>query len=184
MIFHNENVNILHTLISKLTEVVFSQERAIYDQYQEHLFCEVDIISLTILPIQKDTMKTAITKNHFGHLIKIIKNYSKIQTNNTKIYSVIQKYKDLWTNVANGIIKQYTEASQKELGTYDIQDPKPVEYKETKISAIVTHPAMIMNLKNIDDEGKTFRTMSYPHSGRLSFENNLFQLPIDLHPPE
>lgn len=77
---------------------------------------------MTIPKLETETMKTITDKSYFGYLIKIIKNYSKIQTNNSKIYEVIEKYKDLWAKAANGIIKSYSEASQKELGTYDIQD--------------------------------------------------------------
>lgn len=45
----------------------------------------------------------------------------------------------------------------------------------------------MMNVGQLNvEEANTFRNMntSYPQSGRLSLENNLFQLPIDIQPPE
>lgn len=155
------------------------------------MFCDIDIINITISRIENETVKTIVVdKDYFGYLIKIIKNYSKIQTSNNRIYEVIERNKDLWGRVANGIIKAYTEVTQKELGTYEIPEPKPVEYTETRTMTSSSHPAVMVNL-NIDDEGKTFRNMttSYPH-GRLSFEatasppTNFFELPIEVPPIE
>ena len=189
LFFENPASNILHNLINKTIEHVFSDEKLIYEDYKEHLFCEVDIIQLTIPKIHNETLASMRDKHWFGHLVRIIKNYSKIQTQSTNIFGVIEREKELWTKAVGGIIKDYTEATQKELGTYEIEDQKPIEYKVVEVSVSSNHSKVMVNM-NIDDEGKLMKTLAISHpvgGGRPSFEeqgDNIFQLPTDIHPPE
>jgi hypothetical protein len=102
------------------------------------LFCELDIIGKTAnLIVDKDTNKELKRMGFYGHLMKIIKIYSSIQTINENIIQTIKNYKLLWTKVAIDIIKPYDECCLKDLGSYQIEVIQvPVEYKIRQMSFI------------------------------------------------
>lgn len=111
------NANIMHNLIEKTFLHVFSNDKSLYLNYLEHLFCEVDVIGRTANVAIKAEMRAM---GFYGHLIRVIKIYSGIQTTNDNIIRTIKAYGELWTKVAVGVLKPYDDCCSKDLGSYQI----------------------------------------------------------------
>jgi|LakMenEpi03Aug12_release.lakeMendotaPanAssembly.Ray.scaffolds.fasta_scaffold3018767_2 hypothetical protein len=68
-------------------------------------------------------------KPFFGHLMKIMKIYSGIQTTDDDIINSIKNKSDIWNKISRLILKPYEAISMKELSTYDnIPETNPNEF--------------------------------------------------------
>ncbi len=57
-------------------------------------------------------------KAFFGHLMKLMKIYSGIQTTDEDIINAIKIKSDIWNKISRLILKPYEAINIKELGTY------------------------------------------------------------------
>lgn len=61
----------------------------------------------------------------FGYLMKIVKVYSKIQTDDQEINNAIIQRSDLWEKFSTTLMKPYDAISFKDLGAYEGIVEKP-----------------------------------------------------------
>lgn len=124
LLFKHESNNILHMLIEKSFYHVFISERKIYEEYKKHLFCELDIIDITVNRMLKqfredNFLQQAKNKPFFGHFMRILKIYSGIQPTDDKIIAAIKSKTAIWNKISDILIKPYEAICFKELGSYD-----------------------------------------------------------------
>lgn len=105
LLFRHEQNNILHMLIEKSFYHVFISERKIYQEYKRHLFCEVDIIDITVNRMLKNFreqkfLDEAKSKSYFGHFMRILKIYSGIQPTDEKIITAIKSKTNIWNKIS------------------------------------------------------------------------------------
>lgn len=179
------DANIMHNLIEKTLLHIFSNEKSLYENYKQHLFCEIDIIGRTANVVINREKRFL---GYYGHLMRIIKIYSSIQTINESIIQTIKNYTELWKEVANNVMKPYDESCSKDLGSYQIELPQStVEYKIRQMSFIAPQPKNIIS-EVIDEEAKFMKssTSSSGHADSLEMtqqphiieSDNFFKLPI------
>ena len=118
LLFRLPNANIVHNLIEKVIVHIFKSEKSIYEYYKEHLFHELDIIKMTTVGVINEEFKVLQKKGYLRHLVRIIKIYSQIETNNINITNNISKHRELWPIVINRILSPYEALTHKELGSY------------------------------------------------------------------
>ena len=82
MLFKHEECNIAHTLIERAFLHIFVSEKMYYEEHKLYLFCEMNIIKRTVSGIVGEKFEVLKSKPFFGHLMRIIKIYSNIQTTN------------------------------------------------------------------------------------------------------
>lgn len=58
-------------------------------------------------------------KPYFGHLMKIMKIYSGIQTTDEEIVNAIKSRSEIWNKISRFILKPYETTNFKELGKYE-----------------------------------------------------------------
>lgn len=92
-------------LIEKSFYHVFISERKIYEEYKKHLFCELDIIDITVnkmLKLFKEEafLDQAKSKAYFGHFMRILKIYSGIQPTDERIISAIKAKTSTWNKIS------------------------------------------------------------------------------------
>jgi hypothetical protein len=58
-------------------------------------------------------------RGYFGHLMKIMKIYSGIQTTDDDIINSIKSKSDIWNKISRLILKPYEAIANKELSTYE-----------------------------------------------------------------
>lgn len=139
----------MHCLIEKTMMHIFINEKSIFEEYREHLFCEVDIIGRTLPVVAKPE---ASKMSFHGHLMKIIKIYSSIKTVNEKIINHIKAYGELESQVAQTIIKPYEQKCLKELSSYQMDVAQaPTEYKVRQMTVLPQQPITNKLLDNIDE---------------------------------
>jgi hypothetical protein len=105
LLFSHEHNNILHMLIEKSFYHIFISERKIYEDYKKHLFCDLDIIDITVSRVLKmfpeDKFYEHIKKKaYFGHFMRILKIYSGIQPVDEKIINSIKAKTIVWNKIS------------------------------------------------------------------------------------
>jgi hypothetical protein len=80
LLFRHENSNITHTLIERTFLHLFVNEKKFYEEYKYYIFCGMNIIAKTAGRIVNEKFQQVRSKGYFGHLMRIIKIYSTIQT--------------------------------------------------------------------------------------------------------
>lgn len=148
----------------------------------------MNIIARTAGRISNEKFQQLKGKGYFGHLMRIIKIYSSIQTTDEKIIRVIRENSDLWAKVTKEVIKLHEDISFKALGTYDLPNYNPVtiEFKIKQTSGtMMPHPRPRNDvLENINDEysswSKTTSPASTPAPDSIMQEkDSLFKQPLE-----
>lgn len=134
LLFKHEQNNILHMLIEKSFYHIFISERKIYEEYKKHLFCDLDIIELTVgralrLFPEEHFYDNIKRKAYFGHFMRILKIYSGIQPTDEAIISAIKSKTVIWNKISDLLIKPYEAICFKELGSYEnVPNPQVQEF--------------------------------------------------------
>lgn len=102
----------------------------------------MNIIKRTVSGIVGEKFEVLKSKPFFGHLMRIIKIYSNIQTTNDNIIHSIRDNSELWGRVAKEIIKPYEEICSKDLGSYNIPFAPALEFK-VKIAGEIPIPTPV-----------------------------------------
>jgi hypothetical protein len=99
------------------------------EELKNYIFCEAKIIDITAgrylsnFPNDEQIAVSMGTtyrrKGFFGHLMKIMKIYSGIQTTDDDIINSIKSKSDIWNKISRLILKPYEAISMKELSTYE-----------------------------------------------------------------
>ena len=77
----------------------------------------------------------------FSHLMKIIKIYSKIQTNDEEINQAIMAKATLWSAFNEHLMRPYDAISFRDLGSYEgSNDKSPMEYSVRSVGTGIVHP--------------------------------------------
>lgn len=92
-------------LIERTFLHLFVNEKRFYDEYKHYSFCGMNIIARTAGRIAGEKFQQLKSRGYFGHLMRIIKIYSSIQTTNEAIIKVIRDNSDLWAKVTKEVIK-------------------------------------------------------------------------------
>ncbi len=97
--------------------MIFRTERHINEEIKHFIFCELKIIDLTagryLTLFQNDEQIAASMANnfrrkgYFGHLMKIMKIYSGIQTTDEDIINAIKNKSEIWNKISRLILKPY-----------------------------------------------------------------------------
>ena len=99
-------------LIEKSFYHIFISERQIYDEYKKHLFCDLDIIDITVSRMlrmfpEDNFLNMAKKKPYFGHFMRILKIYSGIQPTDEAIIAAIKAKTNIWNKISELLIKPY-----------------------------------------------------------------------------
>lgn len=62
---------------------------------------------------------SSLHEGYFAYLMRIIKIYSKIQTNDEEVNKSIQDRSAIWEDFSNNILKPYEALCFKDLGSYE-----------------------------------------------------------------
>lgn len=91
-------------MVEKVFYQMFNSERSVFEEYKKYLFCQANLIEITVgnyLAKIKDLGQfkaniNSLHEGYFAYLMRIIKIYSKIQTNDDEINKSIQERSALW----------------------------------------------------------------------------------------
>lgn len=173
-------------LIERTFLHLFVNEKKFYDDYKHYCFCGMNIIARTAGRISHDKFQQLKGKGFFGHLMRIIKIYSSIQTTDEQIIRVIRENSDLWAKVTKEVIKLHEEISFKALGTYDLPNynPQTIEFKVKQTSGtVMPHPRPRNDLlDSINDEYSSWSKTTMPnntHDSIMHDKDSLFKQPLE-----
>lgn len=108
-----------------------------FEEYRKYLFCQANLIEITVGSYiariaDLSQFRLAISSSHegfFAYLMRIVKIYSKIQTNDDEINKSIMARSALWEQFSAFVLQPFEALCFKDLGTYDaVPERAPVDY--------------------------------------------------------
>ena len=130
----------------------------------------MNIIKSTVSSVIGEKFEVLKSKPYFGHLMRIIKIYSNIQTTNEHIIHAIRENSDLWARVAKEIIKPYEDVSSKELGSYNIPFAPPLEHRVRQGSEIP-----VVSSRVGVDINEDYTEVTVKNDNKFKSENSIFE---------
>lgn len=137
LLFKLPSLSIVHKMVEKVFFLVFNSDKGVFEEYRKYLFCQANLIEITVGNYvgrigDLHQFRLAISTSHegfFAYLMRIVKIYSKIQTNDDEINKSIMARSALWEQFSAFVLQPYEALCFKDLGSYDaVPERPPVEY--------------------------------------------------------
>jgi hypothetical protein len=110
LMFKWPNLSIVHKQVERAFCAVFCSERRVCEVYRKYLFCEASIIEKTAgecLNRVESIGDQSLKLGWFSYLMKIVKVYSKIQTNDEEVNEAIMQRAVLWEKFSSCLMRPY-----------------------------------------------------------------------------